>query len=68
MAIVIVITAVVIMPGDTVIETRATPAVFARDHGIQVGIVDLTVITRETRPIARVSLALLAGYKLLKPD
>lgn len=56
------------MPGDTVIEARVTPAMFAGDPGVQVGPVYLAVITRETRPIARVSLALLAGYKLLESE
>ena len=66
-AIIIGITAVAVMPGDTVIEARATPAFFARDHGISIGPVDLTMITRKTRPIARVSLALLTVCKLLEP-
>ena len=66
MAVIIAITAVAIMPGDTVIEARATPTVFALDDGVKVGPVDLTVITRQTRPIARVSLALLAVCKLLE--
>lgn len=56
------------MPGDTVIEARVTPAMFAGDPGVQVGPVYLAVITRETRPIARVSLALLAGYQLLESE
>ena len=66
-AIIIGITAVAVMPGDPVIEARATPAFFARDHGVIIGPVNLTVITRETSPIARVSLALLTVCKLLEP-
>ena len=44
MAVVIAITAVVIMPEDPVIEARATPAALARDHGVQDGAVDLPLI------------------------
>ena len=66
--IVVAITAVIVMPGDPVIEARTAPAGFARDHGAEVGPVDLTVITRETRPIARMRLALLAVRKLLESD